>query len=39
MPPWTGARTQRDITDAGGGKLVASLKDADGNVVGLIQSP
>jgi hypothetical protein len=25
--------------DVGGGKLIASVKDADGNIIGLIQSP
>jgi predicted enzyme related to lactoylglutathione lyase len=34
-----GAQMQQDIKDVGGGKLIASLKDADGNVIGLIQLP
>ncbi len=34
-----GAQMQQDIKDVGGGKLFASVKDADGNVIGLIQSP
>ena len=34
-----GAETQQAVRDVGGGKLVASVKDADGNVIGLIQSP
>jgi predicted enzyme related to lactoylglutathione lyase len=34
-----GARIQQEIKDVGGGKLVASLHDADGDVIGLIQSP
>ena len=34
-----GAQTQQDIKDVGGGKLTATVKDADGNVTGLIQSP
>jgi len=34
-----GAEEQQAIRDVGGGKLIASVKDADGNVVGLIQSP
>jgi hypothetical protein len=25
--------------DVGGGKLVATAKDADGNMIGLIQAP
>jgi predicted enzyme related to lactoylglutathione lyase len=34
-----GAEAQQEIKDVGGGKLIASVKDADGNVIGLIQSP
>ncbi len=34
-----GAQAQQEVKDVGGGKLVASVKDADGNVTGLIQSP
>lgn len=34
-----GAEEQQAIRDVGGGKLIASLKDADGNIIGLIQSP
>ncbi len=34
-----GAQAQQEIKDVGGGKLIASVKDADGNVIGLIQSP
>jgi predicted enzyme related to lactoylglutathione lyase len=34
-----GATTQQPITDVGGGKLVAIVRDADGNPIGLIQSP
>jgi len=33
------AEAQQEVKDVGGGKLVASVKDADGNVLGLIQSP
>jgi hypothetical protein len=33
------AQAQQEIKDVRGGKLVASVKDADGNVTGLIQSP
>lgn len=32
-----GAQPHETAKDVGGGKLVASVKDADGNVVGLIQ--
>jgi predicted enzyme related to lactoylglutathione lyase len=34
-----GAETQQAINDVGGGKLIASVKDTDGNIIGLIQSP
>jgi predicted enzyme related to lactoylglutathione lyase len=33
-----GAEVQQDVKDLGEGKLIASVKDADGNVIGLIQS-
>jgi predicted enzyme related to lactoylglutathione lyase len=33
-----GAEPQQEVRDVGGGKLIASVKDADGNVIGLIQS-
>jgi len=34
-----GAQIQQDVKNVGGGKLVASVKDADGNIIGLIQLP
>jgi len=34
-----GAEAQQAVRDVGGGKLIASVKDGDGNVIGLIQSP
>jgi predicted enzyme related to lactoylglutathione lyase len=34
-----GAQTQQDVKDVGGGMLVATVKDADGNVIGLKQEP
>jgi predicted enzyme related to lactoylglutathione lyase len=34
-----GAQTQQAVQDVGGGKLIASVKDADGNITGLLQSP
>ncbi|MGH2585293.1 MAG: VOC family protein [Dehalococcoidia bacterium] len=34
-----GAEPQREVSDLGGGKLMASVKDADGNIIGLIESP
>ena len=32
-----GATTVQDVTDVGGGKLIAVVKDADGNIIGLTQ--
>jgi predicted enzyme related to lactoylglutathione lyase len=32
-----GAQMQAEVKDVGGGKLVALVKDADGNTIGLIQ--
>jgi predicted enzyme related to lactoylglutathione lyase len=34
-----GAEVQQEVKDVGGGKLIALVKDADGNVIGLVQSP
>lgn len=34
-----GAEAHQAVRDVGGGKLTASVKDADGNITGLIQSP
>lgn len=34
-----GAQAQQGVRDVGGGKLIASVRDADSNVIGLIQSP
>src|SRR3954463_12328916 len=34
-----GAQPQQAVTDVGGGKLIATVKDANGNVLGLTQSP
>lgn len=34
-----GAQSVQDVTDVGEGKLIASVKDADGNVIGLLQNP
>ena len=33
------AETQQAIRDVGGGMLIATVKDADGNVIGLRQNP
>jgi predicted enzyme related to lactoylglutathione lyase len=34
-----GAKVQQEVQDVGGGKLIALVNDAHGNVIGLIQSP
>jgi len=34
-----GAEPVQPVTDVGGGKLIATVKDADGNVIGLLQDP
>jgi predicted enzyme related to lactoylglutathione lyase len=34
-----GAKIQQDIKDVGGGTLIASVTDPDGNTIGLRQSP
>jgi predicted enzyme related to lactoylglutathione lyase len=34
-----GAAEQRPITDVGGGRRIAVMKDADGNPIGLLQDP
>ena len=34
-----GAQMQQEVKDVGGGKLIASVKDADNNIIGLIQLP
>jgi predicted enzyme related to lactoylglutathione lyase len=34
-----GAAVQRAVSDVGGGRLIASVKDPDGNIIGLMQSP
>jgi hypothetical protein len=33
-----GAVVLQEVMDVGGGKLIASVKDADGNGIGLIQA-
>jgi predicted enzyme related to lactoylglutathione lyase len=33
-----GAVAQQEVRDVGGGRLIATVKDGDGNVVGLLQS-
>ena len=32
-----GAEALQEVKDVGGGKLIASVKDPDGNIIGLIQ--
>ena len=34
-----GAQVQQAVQDVGGGKLIATIKDADGNITGLMQNP
>jgi predicted enzyme related to lactoylglutathione lyase len=34
-----GATVQQEVKDVGGGKLTASVKDADGNIIGILQMP
>lgn len=34
-----GAQVHQEVKDVGGGKLIASVKDADSNITGLIQLP
>ena len=34
----SGAEIMQDIKDVGGGRLVASAKDKDGNIIGLIEN-
>ena len=33
-----GAEEQQEVQDVGGGKLTALVKDADGNIIGLLQA-
>ena len=34
-----GAESVQEIKDVGGGRLIASVKDANGNMIGLLQDP
>jgi predicted enzyme related to lactoylglutathione lyase len=34
-----GAELRQAVTDVGGGRLIASVTDADGNVIGVLQDP
>ncbi len=32
-----GAEVDQDVKNVGGGRLIAAVKDADGNLIGLMQ--
>jgi predicted enzyme related to lactoylglutathione lyase len=34
-----GAQVHQEVRDVGGGKLIASIKDASSNIIGLMQLP
>ncbi len=34
----TGAQVDQDVKDVGGGRLIASVRDANGNIVGLLRT-
>ena len=34
-----GAKVAQEVKDVGGSKLIASVKDSDRNIIGLIQLP
>jgi len=34
-----GAQAHQEIKDVGGGRLIATVRDADGNIIGFVQSP
>ncbi|HKC19571.1 MAG TPA: VOC family protein [Candidatus Dormibacteraeota bacterium] len=34
-----GGQREQDVRNVGAGRLIATVKDADGNVVGLMQNP
>ena len=38
FPRDAGAAAHQGVRDVGGGKLLASVKDTEGNVIGLIQA-
>jgi predicted enzyme related to lactoylglutathione lyase len=35
----SGAQALQEVKNVGGGKLIAFVRDAEGNIIGLIQSP
>jgi predicted enzyme related to lactoylglutathione lyase len=34
-----GAKMQQEVKDVGGGGLIGTVKDAEGNIIGLLQDP
>jgi predicted enzyme related to lactoylglutathione lyase len=34
-----GAQLQQEVKDVGGGGLIGTVKDAEGNIIGLLQDP
>ena len=34
-----GGTPQQEVTDVGGGRLIATVRDGDGNPIGLLQNP
>jgi hypothetical protein len=30
---------EQDVNDVGGGRLIASVRDTDGNLIGVLQDP
>jgi len=32
-------KTRQNVSDIGGGMLIATVRDADGNLLGLVQKP
>ncbi len=34
-----GSQVQQEIRNVGGGRLIATVKDPDGNIIGLLQDP
>ena len=39
VEPYMDRAAQQEVRDVGGGKSLASVTDADGNVIGLLQAP
>jgi predicted enzyme related to lactoylglutathione lyase len=34
-----GAQPEKSVNDVGGGRLIASVRDSDGNAIGVLQDP